>query len=731
MKTITEEQLLEQHNEAAIEWAKQQNAVTQSTFMQSNFFRQVKSDTLEILQAQDKIPYISFRGPYVYNLWEDGDHHRGLIRRTTLKEYLNDHPTWENVLDIDALAAKEEKPWVFKGITWLQPDFERALVQLSNGGGDTVEIREFDARTKQFLSDGFYLPPAKSDVVWVNQDTLLVGTEVGEDSLTTSGYPRTVRLLKRGQSLQDAPVLFSARKEDVSADIWSSTRPDGQIYIFQRAIDFFNLQYFIWDPARPMEHQMIPVPTHVEILDVFQGELIIRPRERWQLDKQVLQPGSVWSMSPFDLTSLKEIYSPKARHRLDSVSAIHSKLILKITDPNLNSQIFEAVKTAKGWLKASVDFPNIGTMDVVTASDFRDDYMVVHQGPLNPTKLYYAVPTQTEPKLIKGMTDKFESGQMLAEQFQVQSRDGTLIPYTVLRTKDMPCDGTTPTILYGYGGFEVSLEPAYRASVGKNWVEKGGCFVIANIRGGGEFGPAWHQAALKENRQVAYDDFIAVAEDLIARGITSPKHLGIQGASNGGLLVGAVFVQRPDLFAAVDCGVPLLRMLDYHKLSSGAGSSWVGEYGDPDDTKHPEIRAAIEKYSPYDNVSAKKTYPEVFFNSSLHDDRVHPGHARCMVHKMQNQGHTVYYFETLEEGGHGYANLVQRAEQIGLGYSYFAKKLGLKPKPELKQQFGQTMEWSGTINGKRTSELDSQWIEDLVKEGDNLDSPESKRRRFT
>ena len=335
MKQITEEQLLERKNPAVIDWAKEHNAITIQEFGNTDFFKETKKNTLDILQAQDKIPFVRFRGNYVYNFWQDANHNRGLIRRTTLEEYVKHEPTWEDVLDIDALAKDENKPWVYKGMTWLCPTYDRALVHLSDGGGDTVEIREFDIIRKSFINNGIYLPPAKSEVVWIHQDLLLIGTDVGEDALTNAGYPRTVRLMRRGQALAEAPIIFEGNKTDVAVDILSAVRPEGTIFCIQRAIDFFNCQYFIWNPEDPFCVTQVMVPTYVALEDIFQGELILRPREDWFINNQVYKAGSILSMHPFDPATIEIIYTAKDRTKVDSVSALKSKLVLKITDKNL------------------------------------------------------------------------------------------------------------------------------------------------------------------------------------------------------------------------------------------------------------------------------------------------------------------------------------------------------------------------------------------------------------
>ncbi|MBY0586603.1 prolyl oligopeptidase family serine peptidase [bacterium] len=667
--------LEEIEGEKALAWVRERNAQSLARLESDprfpKFFEQIQT----ILEDKERIPMGELHGPWVYNFWQDADHVRGIWRRTTRESYREKAPTWEIVLDVDQLAKSEGENWVFQGDIPSSDfgDFSRAMIATSRGGSDATVWREFDLKTQSFPKDGFVVPQAKTRLAWADDDELLIGTDVGEGSLTTSGYPRLIKRWKRGTPLADAPTIFECAPEHVSASISTSHSPMGRIRILSRAITFFETENFLLDDQGKIHP--IQLPRSAELAEAYGQHLyfLLRdPLERPGLP--TIRQGSLVRLNTTRLdmgpSAVETIWEPSDRQSIQSVSASKSFLNVSILD-NVEGQIWRIKESEGSFDKERIDLPANGAVGIVSAMPDSDDLFVTHTGFLNPTTLYEVTEDRpTEVRLIKQLSAKFDASGLIVDREEAISADGTKIPYFLVRPSAAKKDGSLPTLLYGYGGFEVPMLPSYGGATGKVWMEPGGAFVLACIRGGGEFGPAWHRAALGPNRPRAYEDFVAVAEDLIKRGWTSPRRLGISGASNGGLLVGAAFTRRPDLFHAVVCGVPLLDMLRYSKLLAGA--SWIGEYGDPD---NPAEREALLGYSPYHHVRAGVKYPEVFFQTSTKDDRVHPGHARKMVARMIEQGHPVFYFENIE-GGHGAAsNLKQRARRTALEMTYLHQKL--------------------------------------------------------
>lgn len=681
---LTDNDLEQVEGEKALQWVKLQNAKTSLFFEEMPCFEDIQRDTLQILESPDKIAYPTVLNDYYYNFWRDEHHVRGLLRRTTEEEYLKDNPTWETVLDVDALAEAERENWTYQGSVKLMPDANRVLIALAKGGTDAKIYREFDMVSKQFVEDGFYIPEAKSRVCWLDQDTILIASDFGEGSLTQSGYPCEAKILKRGQRFEDAEPFFKGKQTDVSLFVSTSVRPESQYLTVTRSTTFFEQEYYIANLSKGETLlKQLPIPKDASLEDYFKGYALISLKSDWKVGGNVYPQGSFVSLDLASIANKKLgvelIMSPSERVSIQGASACKNHVLVSVSN-NVCSELYSITRAESGWERTRVALPEKGTLSVISASDFSDDFLVNYEGFLKPSTLYMCDNPTSVPVPIKAAPSHFNSNDMVVNQFEAVSTDGEKIPYFIMHHKDIKPDSSNPTLLYAYGGFEVSMNPHYLSTIGKNWLEKGGIYVIANIRGGGEFGPQWHQAGLKENRQQVYDDFFAVAEKLISDKVTSPKKLAIQGGSNGGLLMGVAFTQRPDLFNAVVCQVPLLDMLQYHKLSAGA--SWVDEYGDPED---PRMRDIISRYSPYQNVSADKSYPEVFFMTSTKDDRVHPSHARKMVHKMQEQGHHVHYFETIEGGHSAAANLKQRAYNYALTMSYLMHKLfGLAPKKKVE-----------------------------------------------
>ena len=654
--------------EAALDWVRAQNATVSKALESQPGFAALRDRLRAIYDSSDRIPGIVKRGTFLYNLWQDAEQPRGLWRRTTLESYRTPTPDWETVLDLDALGREEGENWVWKGAHTRHPDHDRALIELSRGGADAVVVREFDLRGKRFVEGGFFVPEAKTTIAWAGRDEVFVGTDFGPGSLTDSGYARLVKRWKRGQALEDAELVFEANTSDVWANGFEHLEPDGsRLEIVQRGITFFTNEFFIAVDGQAVR---VDKPDDANAL-TWRGYLLLHLRSDWTVAGRSFKQGSLVSARLEAYLrgdrSLEVVYEPNERSSLESVAPTRSRLVLNVLE-NVQSRLLSARPDGTGWALEPVAIPaNLNAQAQPYDELESDDFLLTTTGFLTPTTLNLHAGTL---EALKQNPHFFDTAGLEVRQFEATSADGTRVPYFRIARQGLEHHGRRPTVLYGYGGFEVSELPAYLSVKGPAWLESGGVFVIANIRGGGEFGPRWHQAALREHRQRAFDDFIAVAEDLIAQGVTSPPHLGIQGGSNGGLLVGAVMTQRPELFGAVLCQVPLLDMRRYHTLLAGA--SWMAEYGDPD---NEHDWAFIGRYSPYQNVHADRRYPKVLFTTSTRDDRVHPGHARKMAARMLEQGHEVLYFENIEGGHGGAADNAQRAHMTALGNAFFALEL--------------------------------------------------------
>jgi prolyl oligopeptidase len=655
--------------EKALEWVEARNEASLSTLKAQPLFEEVYERVLQVLNSDVRIPYPRFQGKYLYNFWRDERNERGLWRRTTLEEYLKPSPRWEILLDIDKLCRDEGEPWVFKGAAGLYPDYTLFIVYLSRGGGDAVVAREFDADAKQFVKDGFHLPEAKGSVSWKDPNTLYVQTDFGEGSLTESGYPRITRLWKRGTPLSSARTIFEGASTDVAVGCGVIDTPERQYDVIHRGITFYTSHTYVIEDGKPLK---LDIPDDADFSGFFKNHLLVRLKSDWTLRTKTYPQGALVSID-YDQylrgdRSFDVIVEPNERSNIASFDHTRNLLLVHMLN-NVKSELYKYELMDGRWERHRIDAPRSGTLGLVSADERSDQYCFTYQGFLTPTRLYHVSDGQAIGET-KSLPHFFDANGLVAEQFEAVSKDGTRVPYFVVRPQEIKADGSNPTLLYGYGGFEIAMRPRYSSTAGIPWLEKGGTYVLANIRGGGEFGPRWHQAALKENRQRAYDDFIAVAEDLVRRKITKPRHLGIMGGSNGGLLMGVMFTQRPELFHAVVCSVPLLDMKRYNKLLAGA--SWMAEYGNPD---IPEEWAYIRKYSPYHNLRPDTDYPHVFFYTSTTDDRVHPGHARKMAAKMEAMGHNVYYYENTEGGHAAAATNRQRALRTSLSYSYLWMQL--------------------------------------------------------
>lgn len=662
--------LEEVDGEKALQFVEAQNKITIDKLSIEKDYQSIYDKTLEIYNSSDKIASPTIRGKYIYNFWKDKIHVRGIWRRCLLTDYINKDFKWEILLDIDDLSKNDNKKWVFKGANPLHPTYQKFLIELSNGGGDAVVVREFDVESRQFVEDGFYLEEAKSGVSYIDENTLCIGTDFGQGSLTESGYPNQVKIWKRGTALKDAKLIYSGDKEDVGT--WGGILLDGDIsYVYiQRAKTFFSSQKMIW-----LNNKIITldIPEDCNLNGILNNQLIIQLKSDWAEGGKQFKTGSLLSL---DFTSLLKgikvvnlILEPNDASSINEVSITKNNLLVNVLN-NVTSQLSLFTLSGRGWVSQKVKSPDFGTITIKASDELSDHYFFQYENFITPSTLYYGSANDNAIKPIKSLPAYFDGSKYQVNQYYAKSKDGTMVPYFMVSARDLKYDGTNPTLIYAYGGFEVSMQPFYAASFGVSWLDKGGVFVLANIRGGGEFGPNWHQSGIKDKRQNVFNDLYAVSEDVIQRKVTTPRHLGIEGGSNGGLLVGVAFTQRPDLYNAVVCAVPLLDMQRYNKLLAGA--SWMSEYGNPDIAEEWEY---IKKYSPYHNLKKGAKYPEVFFTTSTRDDRVHPGHARKMVAKMNEMGYTTYYYENTEGGHAGSSTNEQSAKSNALMFSYLLNKL--------------------------------------------------------
>ena len=654
----------------AMAWVKEKNAKSQPELEAKPGFKAIHERLLSIYNSRERIPTVQKRGTWLYNFWQDAKNPRGVWRRTTLDEYRKAEPAWEAVLDIGKVGADENVNWVWKGANCLYPDYNRCLVQLSRGGADAVEVREFDIAKKSFVKRGFVVPEAKTDVDWRDADTLYVATDFGPGSMTTSGYARIVKEWRRGTPLADARTIFEGRQSDVGSDVSVSNERDRKYERVRRSIDFWNSESFVRVGEQWVK---LAVPSDATVATANHW-LLLRLVTDWKPAETSFKAGSLIGMNLDRFLAGESgfvvIFEPAERVALQDFIVTRDVIVLDILD-NVKSRIVEVRREGGQWAAKEVPVPATSAIGVTALDrDEGNDYWMTITSFTEPTTLFLASPGKAEREKMKSLPAFYDAKGITTRQFEARSKDGTRVPYFVVMRETAKLDGSNPTILYGYGGYEISMLPAYSGAIGSAWLEKGGVYVLANIRGGGEFGPQWHRTAMREGRERTHDDFIAVAEDLVKRGISSPKHLGIMGGSQGGLLVGAAFTQRPDLFKAVVCQVPLLDMRRFNKLLAGA--SWMGEYGDPD---KPEDWAFISKYSPYQNVVKDRKYPRVLFYTSTRDDRVHPGHARKMVAKMSEQGHDVLYYENIEGGHAAGSTPAQLAYMWAITYAFFLDEL--------------------------------------------------------
>nr|WP_245593973.1 prolyl oligopeptidase family serine peptidase [Arenimonas metalli] len=655
----------------ALDWVRARNAVSEKQLAGDPGFDALRTSLLEVLDSDARIPYVGKMGDFYYNFWRDKQNPQGVWRRTTLAEYRKDAPKWEVLLDIDALGKAEGVNWVWGGADCLRPDYDRCLVSLSRGGADATVTREFDVSDKAFVEGGFSRPEAKGQMGWIDLDTVYVGTDFGPGSMTSSGYPRIAKEWKRGTPMAEANVVFEGQDEDISIGAYRDDTPGYERDWVYRGLTFYTNELYLRGQDGGLTKLDLPDGAQKS---AFREWLSVELRQPWTTGGREHAAGSLLAIRLDDFLKgdrdFDVLFAPTANTSLASSSVTKDHVLLNVLE-DVKNRIYVLTPGEGGWKREPlVGAPAFGTVGVSAVdADESNDYFMTVTDYLTPTSLLMGTVGQA-PAPLKQLPAFFDASQHEINQHFATSKDGTKVPYFMVSRKDLQLDGDNPTLLYGYGGFEVSLTPGYSAGVGRAWLADGGVYVVANIRGGGEYGPRWHQAALKENRNKAYEDFAAVAEDLIARKVTRPARLGMQGGSNGGLLMGNMTVMYPQLFGAVVCQVPLLDMQRYHKLLAGA--SWMAEYGDPD---KPEEWAFLRKYSPYHNVGQDVDYPPVLFTTSTRDDRVHPGHARKMMARMEAQGHDVTYYENIEGGHGGAANNAQSAYMSALAYTFLKQKL--------------------------------------------------------
>jgi len=657
----------------ALTWARAENARSLPQLQNDPRFKAIYADAAKIITASDRIPAVSFAGDgTLRDFWQDTEHVRGIWRSTTVESYRAGKPQWRTILDLDALAKTEKANWVWHSPRCLPPEDRYCLVELSDGGKDAAVVREFDTRTGTFDDRGFKIPEAKSDYAWIDRDTLLVAHEWQKGQLTESGYPYVVKTVKRGQPLATAKEVFRGQVKDVGVGPRVLREPDGRVagVVLTQSIDFFNSNFHLLTGTGTAK---LELPARSTIQGYVSGRLIVSLEQDWMAGG--FKEGD---LIDFDFAAVKAspgklrgslVLRPTERQAIESVATTRDRLVVALYE-NVKGQVLSFSRGANGWTSTRLALPNDSSIDISSAAD-RDNRLILSvQNYLTPTSQWIADASGGVPQKMRSLPPRFDASRHVVEQFWAASKDGTQIPYFVVRPKDLKLDGTAPTLLYAYGGFQISETPSYSGTVGKLWLEKGGVYVVANIRGGGEFGPRWHNAGLKLNRMRVYDDFFAVSEDLIRRKITSARRLGIMGGSNGGLLMGVALTKRPELYNAIVIQVPLFDMIAYDHI--GAGASWIGEYGDP---KIPAERKMLMSYSPYQNLKAGQKYPKVLIETSTKDDRVHPAHARKAAARLKEYGYDFLYYENIDGGHAAAANLNERALRTALEFTYLQQRL--------------------------------------------------------
>ncbi len=662
------------HGPRSLAWVQQENGRTAARLEADPRYETFRRDALAVLTARDRIPAPTFLGDRIANLWQDETHVKGVWRMTTAQSYATAEPVWETLLDLDALSKAEGRNWIFKGANCLPPAETRCLVRLSNGGGDAAEIREFDVPGRRFVPGGFRFDSGKQEVTWLDADTVLVARDWGPGTLTESGYPFVVKRLKRGQALADAQEIYRGTATDVRASAEVLRGPDGRVehVLIDRSPAFFQSEWRRMQPDGSLRH--LDLPRHAELRGYVAGRMIVSVNEAWAASSRhpAFKAGALVAFDPAtDAATL--IAEPGPTQTFNDVTVTRDRVLVQLLD-NVNGALDVYAPAMTGWTKTRLALPAGLALSVRATDQGSNRAYVQSEGFLDPPALWSVDAASGTVAKIRSLAPKFDASKDVVEQRFAVSTDGTRIPYFLVRPRAMKPDGTTPVQMFGYGGFLISETPTYRPELGKLWLERGGAYVLTNIRGGGEFGPAWHDAALREHRQRAFDDFAAVAKDLIATGVTSPKHLGIYGRSNGGVLTSVSITQHPELFNAAVIESPLIDMLRYNHLSAGA--SWVAEYGNPDVA---EDRAFIAQYSAYTRLDPEATYPEPYITTNTEDDRVHPGHPRKFAAALQGLSKPYLYYENTFGGHANDADPELNARRWARHYVYLTQKLMDRP----------------------------------------------------
>jgi prolyl oligopeptidase len=664
------------NGERSLAWVRAENERTAKVLESDPRFAGLQADALKVLESPDRLPVPVFREGEIYNTWQDAQHVIGIVRRTSLNDYLIAQPHWETVIDYDTLAKQDNVKWVQKGLNCLYPGNGLCMVALSAGGEDAVTLREFDLKAAKFVDGGFVLPKSKQSVSWVDKDTLIVERDWGPGSMTKSGYPFVSKLWKRGQRLDQAREIYRGTESDVSAGASTLHDDDGhQLILLYRGINFFERELSYLDDSGA---RRIALPGKVDINGLFKNHLLVTLNEDWTPTGQTtrFEQGSVLSLNLDELKKDPEhlkptvLFEPTPTEFAQVVDTTRNHVLLTTLENVQGRAYVYSLDSNGNWIRKKLDVPSNQAVGIVTGNTSDDHFFLSLTGFLTPSSLLLGDAAASSLKQAKALPPQFDASGDMVEQLQAVSKDGTKVPYFVVHRKDMKYDGTNPTLLYAYGGFQISLTPSYSATMGKLWLERGGIFVLANIRGGGEFGPAWHEAGLKTNRQRIYDDFAAVGQDIVTRKITTPRRLGIWGGSNGGLLMGVEMTQHPEMWHAVMIDIPLLDMLRFEQIAAGA--SWVGEYGT---VSIPEQRAFLASISPYNQLKPDVTYPEPLIFTTTKDDRVGPVHARKFAARMEEFANPFFYDEIIE-GGHGAgADLKEQARTAAIHFTYLSRKL--------------------------------------------------------
>jgi prolyl oligopeptidase len=666
------------HGDKAMAWVKSENERTAKVLEADPRFAEFSAEALKVLESPDRLATPVFRNGAVYNTWQDAEHVRGIVRRTTLADYLTVKPNWQTVLDYDALAKADNEKWVQHGLNCLYPSDGLCLAGLSAGGEDADTLREFDLKTGKFVEGGFVLPKSKQRASWVDKDTLLIARDWGNGSMTPSGYPYIIKQWKRGEPLDQAKEIFRGSQSDGGYGISPFVAHDAQGHqavLIYRPLTTFDIELSLVTPSGV---KLLALPKKIEPAGLLDGQLFFVINENWtpQGSSKQYAKGSVIALDLAELnkdtTHLKPtvVFAPTAQEFEQEVSTTRNHLLLTTLD-HVQGRAYEYTRSKSGaWTRKQLAVPDNQTVGIVTTNESDDKFFLALTGFLTPSSFELGDAATGELKVVKTLPAQFDASKDVVEQLEATSSDGTKVPYFVVHSKEMHYDGSNPALMTAYGGFQVSETPRYSGLVGKLWLEHGGVYVLANIRGGGEFGPAWHEAGLKTHRQLIYDDFAGVGQDLITRKITSPRRLGIMGGSNGGLLMGVEFNQHPDMWNAVVIQVPLLDMLGFEHIAAGA--SWVGEYGS---VSVPEERKFLASISPYNNLKPDEKYPEPLIFTTTKDDRVGPVHARKFAARMEEY-HKPFFYDEIIEGGHAAgANLKEDARTWAEMYTYLSRKL--------------------------------------------------------